>query len=65
MSIPNVLLFSILSIFLILTLKLYLSIDYIFEADDFNLDPIVVIAQRYATKDLDTPAVVSVYTKKS
>lgn len=34
------------------------------EQDAFNLDPIVVTAQRYATKDLDTPAAISVYTQE-
>lgn len=34
------------------------------ENKDFNLDPVVVTAQRYATKDLDTPAAVSVYTQQ-
>jgi iron complex outermembrane receptor protein len=34
------------------------------EADVFTLDPIVVTAQRYATRDIDTPAAVSVYTQE-
>ncbi|CQR74454.1 Vitamin B12 transporter BtuB precursor [Sporomusa ovata DSM 2662] len=34
------------------------------EQEAFNLDPIVVTAQRYATKDLDTPAAISVYTQE-
>lgn len=34
------------------------------ENNSFNLDPVVVTAQRYATKDLDTPAAISVYTQE-
>lgn len=34
------------------------------DSEAFNLDPVVVTAQRYATKDLDTPAAVSVYTQE-
>lgn len=34
------------------------------ESDAFNLDPVVVTAQRYETKDLDTPAAISVYTQE-
>lgn len=34
------------------------------EANEFTLDPIIVTAQRYATRDLNTPAAVSVYTQE-
>lgn len=34
------------------------------EEDAFTLDPVIITAQRYATRDLDTPAAVSVYTQE-
>lgn len=47
-----------------LLMSMAYAADYTEKQGDFTLDPIVITAQRYETRDLDTPATTSIYTQK-